>query len=33
VIEEKIDGKIEVKVRGGRRCKRLLDVLEETTGC
>jgi hypothetical protein len=33
VIEGKIDGKIEVKVRGGRRHKRLLDVLEETIGC
>jgi hypothetical protein len=33
VIEGKIEGKIEVTARRGRRCKQLLDDLKEKIGC
>jgi hypothetical protein len=32
IIEGKIEGRIEVTVRQGRRCKQLLDVLKEKRG-
>jgi hypothetical protein len=32
IIEEKIEGRINVTVRRGRRCKELLDDLKETRG-
>ena len=32
VIEGKIEGRIEVTERRGRRCKQLLDDLKETKG-
>ena len=32
-IEGKIEGRIEVKGRRGRKCKQLLDDLKEKRGC
>ena len=32
VVEGKVEGRIEVTERGGRRCKELLDGLKEKTG-